>query len=193
MLMGWGAVLGTVFSGLLGAVMFTSEVRHGTIRPTFAVTPRRGRVIGAKALASMAVGAAFGLLGTLLAVLAGRFALSVRGLPVATDTGNYVLLVLGSALSGALFGVVGLGLGAMVRGQVPAVVGLLAWTLFLEGQVVANIPAVGRLLPSAAAQAMSGLNADRLLSPVVAGAILALYGAAFAGGAVYATVRGEFG
>src|SRR5215211_1830643 len=68
MMVGWGEKLGAVFAGLLGAMSITSEIRHGTIRPTFLVTPKRSRVLAAKLLGSMLFGAAFGLIATGLAV-----------------------------------------------------------------------------------------------------------------------------
>jgi ABC-2 type transport system permease protein len=40
---GWGTSV--------GALSITSEIRHGTIRPTFLATPRRARVIFAKVVA----------------------------------------------------------------------------------------------------------------------------------------------
>lgn len=44
---GWGEI-GGLFAGLLGAISITAEIRHGTVRPTFLLTPRRWRVIVAK-------------------------------------------------------------------------------------------------------------------------------------------------
>ena len=48
----FGSLLGALFAGLVGALSITGEIRHGTIRPTFLITPRRGRVIAAKIVAS---------------------------------------------------------------------------------------------------------------------------------------------
>ncbi|MCA1681290.1 MAG: ABC transporter permease, partial [Actinobacteria bacterium] len=70
-LFGWGQKLGVLFAALLGAMSVTSEIRHGTIRPTLLVTPQRGRVVAAKALASMLLGVGFGLLAAALALGAG--------------------------------------------------------------------------------------------------------------------------
>ena len=47
-LFGRGEFLAVLFAALLGALSITGEIRHGTIRPTFLVTPRRDRIIAAK-------------------------------------------------------------------------------------------------------------------------------------------------
>ena len=39
MVLGRGEFLGALFAALLGAMSVTTEVRHGTIRPTFLFTP----------------------------------------------------------------------------------------------------------------------------------------------------------
>ena len=41
---------GGFIASLIGVMSITSEFRHGTIRPTFVFTPRRGRVVSAKVL-----------------------------------------------------------------------------------------------------------------------------------------------
>src|SRR4051812_4789503 len=58
----WGTMFGGLFAALLGALSMTGEFRHGTIRPTLLMTPRRRRVVGAKVIAGAAWGCAFGLL-----------------------------------------------------------------------------------------------------------------------------------
>jgi ABC-type transport system involved in multi-copper enzyme maturation permease subunit len=70
-LFGWGEVLGVLFAALLGAMSITGEIRHGTIRPTFLVTPWRGRVVAAKVCASMLTGAGFGLVAGAVAAGVG--------------------------------------------------------------------------------------------------------------------------
>jgi hypothetical protein len=43
MVLGRGEFLGALFAALLGALSITTEFRHGTIRPTLLVSPRRAR------------------------------------------------------------------------------------------------------------------------------------------------------
>ncbi len=87
-ILGRGEFLGALFAALLGALSVTAEIRHGTIRPTFLFTPRRGRVIAAKVLASVLIGAGFGLVAGTVAAAAGAAALRTRGIDVRLDSGG---------------------------------------------------------------------------------------------------------
>ena len=174
-LVGWGEVLGSLFAGLLGAISFTEEIRHGTIRPTLLVTPRRGRVIASKGLVVMLAGLVFGLVATSAAAVTGRITLAARGLDVALDGGDYLLLIAGGAAAAALWAMIGLGVGATIRSQVPTIVGILAWVLFVEGILVDNAPSLGRFAPGALGQSLSGLHPGTLLAPANGAALLALY------------------
>jgi ABC-2 type transport system permease protein len=181
MVVGWGEKLGAVFAGLLGAMSMTSEIRHGTIRPTFLVTPRRVRVLAAKVLASMFFGAAFGLLATALAVGSGGTALAARGIENQLDASAYVLFLAGGTAAGALWAAIGVSLGAIIRNQVPTLIGICAWLLFVESLLVGDVAGVGdvgRFAPGAAAAAIGGQDPDKLVAPAVGLALLVLYTAA---------------
>jgi ABC-2 type transport system permease protein len=189
---GWGEKLGVVFAGLLGALSITSEIRHGTIRPTFLVTPRRTRVLAAKAVASMSVGAGFGLIATAIAVAVGSVALAARGIDARLDMGDYALFLAGGAASAALWAAIGVGLGAVVRNQVPTLIGICVWLLLVEGLLVGDVAGVGdvgRFAPGAAAAALSGQDPDTLLAPGTGLAVLALYAFAVAVAGAVATAR----
>jgi len=191
-LVGWGAVLGTLFAGLLGVMSFTGEIRHGTIRPTLLVNPQRGRVIGAKAGAVVLVGAGFGLTATAVASIVGRAALGARDIEILLGGGDQALLLAGGTAAAALWAVIGLGVGAVICSQVPALVGLAVWALFIEGQLVANVPAVGRLAPGAVGQATSGLDPGTLLAPALGALLLIHYAAGAAAAGWRATARRDF-
>jgi ABC-2 type transport system permease protein len=189
---GWGEKLGAVFAGLLGAMSITGEIRHGTIRPTFLVTPRRVRVVAAKALASLSVGAGFGLMATALAAAVGSAALGARGIENQLDGGDYALFLAGGTAAAALWAAIGVGIGALVRNQVPTLIGICAWLLFVEGLLVGDLTGVGdvgKFAPGAAAAAISGQDPDALLAPAVGVILLALYAAAAALAGSLATAR----
>jgi ABC-2 type transport system permease protein len=189
---GWGEKLGAVFAGLLGAMSITGEIRHGTIRPTFLVTPRRVRVVAAKALASLSVGAGFGLMATALAAAVGSAALGARGIENQLDGGDYALFLAGGTAAAALWAAIGVGVGALIRSQVPTLIGICAWLLFVEGLLVGDLTGVGdvgRFAPGAAAAAISGQDPDTLLAPAAGLVLLALYAAAASLAGALATDR----
>jgi ABC-2 type transport system permease protein len=192
MVFGRGEFLAALFAGLLGALSITSEIRHGTIRPTFLVTPERGRVVAAKVWAGTLIGAGFGLAASALAAAVGTAAVRMRGIDVQLDGEDYALLLAGSAPAAALWAAIGVGLGAVVRQQVPTVVGISAWLLFVEGLLLGDVTGVGevgRFTPGAAAAAITGQDPDTLLAPAVGLGVLALYAAAAAVAGSLATTR----
>lgn len=181
MVLGRGEFLAALFAALLGAMSITAEIRHGTIRATFLVTPRRGRIVAAKVAVSILIGSGLGLVAGAVAAAAGTAALQARGIDVQLDRGDYLLLVVGAAAAAALWAAIGVGVGALVRNQVPMLIGVCAWLLFVEGllagDVADNLGEVGRLLPGAAAAAISGQDPGTLLAPAVGLVLLVFYAA----------------
>ena len=176
---GRAALLGSLFAALLGALAFTGEVRHGTIRPTFLVTPQRGRVVAAKVGVSLLVGSAFGVSAAAVALGVGSAALAARGIEMRLTGGDDAVLLAGCAAAAALWAAIGVGVGAVVRQQVPTVVGLCAWLLFVETVLLGDVGLVGdvgRYTPGALAKAASGQ--DPQLAAGLAVVLLALYAAA---------------
>src|SRR5262249_39194088 len=189
MVVGRGETLGALFAALLGALSFTAEVRHGTIRPTFLFTPARGRVVAAKVWVGALIGTVFGLAAGAAAAGAGTAALIARGIDVRLDGGDYVLLLAGAATAAALWAAIGVGVGAIVRNQVPAIVGLCVWLVLIEDVLVGGVAEVGRFAPGAAGAAISGQDPDTLLPPALGLVVLALYAAAAALAGSLATSR----
>ena len=194
-LFGWGEVFGAIFAALLGAMSITGEIRYGTIRPTLLVTPVRRRVVLAKVCAGMLIGSGFGLVAGAVAASVGTAALRMRGIDVRLEADDYALVVAGAAAASALWAAIGVGVGAVVRNQVPAVVGIVVWLLFVENLLVGDLGVVGdvgRLLPGAAAKAMSGQDPATLLAPAVGLILLALYATAAAVAGSLVTARRDF-
>ena len=51
---------------IIGILIMAGEFRHGTVTSTFLVSPKRGRVVGAKIVASALVGAAIAMAAAVL-------------------------------------------------------------------------------------------------------------------------------
>ena len=195
-ILGRGEFLGALFAGLVGALSVTAEIRHGTIRPTFLVTPRRARVVWAKVWACVLTGSVFGLTAGAVAVAAGAAAFRARGIDLRLDGGDYVLLVAGAIGAAALWAAIGVGVGAVVRHQVPAVVGICAWLLFVEGLLAGDLVGLGdvfKFLPGSAAAAISGQEPGTLLAPGLGLVLLGAYAAAVALVGALATSRRDVG
>jgi len=189
---GRGEFLATLFAAILGALSITSEIRHGTIRPTLLITPWRDRVVLAKVLSSMLIAGAFGLVGSCMAAGVGAVVMHARAIPLHLLGGDYLLLIFGGMVAAALWAAIGVGLGAIIRHQVPTTVGICAWLLFIEGLLVgdnASLTKVGRFFPGAAATAITGQNRGTLLAPALALIVLAAYAAASTVAGVLATAR----
>jgi ABC-2 type transport system permease protein len=191
--LGWGTSVGALFAALLGALSITSEIRHGTIRPTFLATPRRERVIIAKVGASALAGFGIGLLAEALTAGLESAGLATRGIHIALSAGDYVQLLAGGALSAALWAAIGVGVGAIVRNQVGAVVGLCVWLLLIETTLIGNVPGAGKFVPGAGAGALAGAiqtqSAAKLLAPALGALLLAIYAAAAIAGGLVTTGR----
>jgi ABC-type transport system involved in multi-copper enzyme maturation permease subunit len=179
--LGWGTGVGALFAALLGAMSITSEIRYGTIRPTFLATPTRERVIAAKLTASALVGLAVGLVAEGLAAAIEAGGLVARGIHIQLTTGDYIQLLAGGAAAAALFATLGLGVGAVIRQQVGAVIGLCVWLLLVETTLIGNVPSAGKYAPGAAAGAIAGAiqtqSASKLDTPAVGVLLLVAYAA----------------
>ena len=67
-----GAFAGLIAVAVVAAMFVTAEYRRGLIRVTLAASPRRGRVLAAKAIVIGAVAFAAGLVAAAIAVLVGQ-------------------------------------------------------------------------------------------------------------------------
>jgi ABC-2 type transport system permease protein len=180
-ILGLGTSVGALFAALLGAMSITGELRTGMIRPTFLVTPRRGRVVAAKVVASMLAGVCVGLLAEALTAGVEATGLAARGIHIELNAGDYAQLLAGGALAAALFAAIGVGVGAVIRNQVAAVTGLSVWLLFVEPLLLGDVPSAAKYAPEASAGAIAGAIqsqiADALIAPALGVGLLVAYAA----------------
>ena len=122
---------------VLGIIAAGGEYRHRTIIPAMLITPRRGALVAAKAIAIAIAGVVlsgltFGL--GLAAAVAELHAHGVHHLPPGT-TGMFA----GSVAAAVLSGLIGVALGYITRSTVAAVVGAVGWVVFAEYAILHTV------------------------------------------------------
>jgi ABC-type transport system involved in multi-copper enzyme maturation permease subunit len=146
-----GVVFGLVAVSALAVLFMTAEYKQGMmIRTTLAASPRRGRVLAAKAIVIGAVAFAVGLVGSAAAFLIAQPLLRNNGYEppgypyLSLSDGPVLRAVVGTALVVALLAGFSLGLAAIFRRSTGAI------TLVVLVVVLPQI--LGPALPEAAAR-----------------------------------------
>lgn len=161
------------FALVLGILAVSTEFRHGTITPTLLATPDRLRLMLAKLSAHGAAGIVLGIVAYGIAALLMAVILPLRDISSGISIGDGFEMVVGGVLCIALLAAIGVGVGAVVRNQVGAVIGGLAWMFVIEPLLVA-IPTVGEWVEDYG----------------IGGAITAVSGSSFGGGADVSQIAG---
>jgi len=149
---------------VLGVTVSSGEFRHGTATLTFLATPKRTKVLAAKALAATVAGAVFGLAGGITSAAVGLVFVAVKRDHVTVGSAALLGHIAGASLAAALLAAVGVGVGSLVRGQLGAVIGVFVWAVLgvfvwavLGESVLGGIyPSVGRYLPFTTAATLAG-------------------------------------
>ena len=117
-----GTFVGLIAVAVVATMFMTAEYRRGLIRTTLAASPRRGRVLAAKALVVGAAGFAAGLVGAVGAVLLGTALAHSRGSRIFPEPWpTEVRMIVGTGALVAVVAVLTLAVAAMVRRSVAAV------------------------------------------------------------------------
>ncbi len=168
--------VGLVIPLLFGALIVTTEYRHGTLTPTVLAQPRRGIVLTAKAIVAALMGAVYGVIGLIGSVGLGAPVLAALGEETALGEPEVIGVLLRTLVATALWSLLGLGLGALLTSQIAAIVIVLAFTQFVEPilRLVAAVwewsAQLGRFLPGSATDALVGagiLSSLNALDPSV--------------------------
>jgi ABC-2 type transport system permease protein len=136
-------IVSTMLLGVVAAIGLTSEYTHNTLRPTYAATPSRARVLAAKLLVSTAV--------TLVVASLVAFGCWFITSSIFKSRGGEVSIgddpVLTVLISGIVLSVIvtwfGFGLGLIIRNSPAAVSILLLWPLLIEGLLILVVGLIG--------------------------------------------------
>lgn len=161
-----------LFVLVLAATMGTTEYRYSTAAGTYLATPHRGRVVTAKSLAAVPVGALFGAAAGLLALVIVVVWFTVKGGGPSIDSTVWIA-VAEDALQCAYAGVIGAALGVALRSQVVAILVVLGWTLVVEPLATGLVPSLLPWAPfTGVASAFGVENAELFSRPTAAGLML---------------------
>ena len=173
-----GSFAAVIAVAVLGALFITAEHRRGLIRLTLAASPRRGRVLAAKAIVIGAVTLAAGVAGIAIALPVGLGKLRGGGNPILPVTALTELRVIaGAAALIAVAAVLALAVGAVLRRGALAVTVVIAGIVLPYLLAITALPAgagdwVLRITPAAAIAAEQTVPAY----PQVTAAYTPMYG-----------------
>jgi ABC-2 type transport system permease protein len=145
-----------LFAAVLGSIVANGEFRHSTATLTYLSTPRRGRVLAAKAVTGACVGSLFGLVAGILATGVGLLFAAAHGDHIALSTGTLAGHAAGAIAGGALLGALGVGIGSLVRSQLATVIGIFVWAIVIESLLGGLFTSIRPYLPYTAATTLAG-------------------------------------
>ena len=162
-------LIGT-FAGLIALIVvatlfITAEYRRGLIRTTLTASPRRGRVLAAKAVVIGSASFVTGLVAAAAAVIVGEDIARSRQFIFPVSWATELRIIVGTAALIAVVAVLALAIGAMVRRSAAAVtlaIALVVLPYFLA--IIAALPDsvadwIVRLTPAAAFAVQQSLPA----------------------------------
>jgi ABC-type transport system involved in multi-copper enzyme maturation permease subunit len=111
-----GTIAALLFVIVLATLFATSEYRRGLIRTTFAASPRRGRVLAAKAVVAGSLAFAAGTIATAIAEVITRHVLAANGSYLFPQSGPALArVIIGTGLFLGLAAALVVALGMMLR------------------------------------------------------------------------------
>lgn len=129
--------------GVIAAAAITSEFGFGTIRPAFAATPRRTRVLIAKGIVVVVAAMVIEAVVVAVGLVAGTSLATSQGATIDLGTvPTAVPALVGVVVLAGLAALVGYGLGMLVRSTPVAVVVFILWPLLAEGLIGALLAVI---------------------------------------------------
>jgi len=184
----FGSLFSAIVFAVLGATAVTAEYSSGMMRLTLTATPRRGRVLAAKAAVVAGLTLVAGLVTAVVTFLVAQAVFAAYGVPTAgLGTGDALRTVLGDGVLTPVLPVIAVALGFATRSTAGAVTSVLA-IVFMPWILGGVLPSwwqdnVLTYLPGAASEAItSGHLAEAsssLLAPGIAALVLAGWVAVF--------------
>jgi ABC-type transport system involved in multi-copper enzyme maturation permease subunit len=136
-----GTFAGLITVVVIGVMFITTEYRRGLIRITLAASPRRGRVLAAKAIVLAAVTFVAGLVAVVITVPLGEHLLRENGNPIyPVSLFTEARIIVGTAGLLAVAAMLALAVGTLLRRSAGAVTAVIAGIVL--PYLLATIPGV---------------------------------------------------
>jgi ABC-type transport system involved in multi-copper enzyme maturation permease subunit len=137
-----GTFIGLIVMVVIGAMFIAAEYRRGLIRTTVAASPRRGRILAAKAIVIAAVSSLTGLAAAATVVTLGQRTLRANGVYVHPASAlTEVRVVAGTAALLAVSSVLALAIGSLLRRGAAAVTAVVVVIVLPYLLAVSVLPA----------------------------------------------------
>jgi ABC-2 type transport system permease protein len=138
------SVVTALLLGVVGAVSISAEFAHGTIRPTFAATPKRMRVLASKAIVTALFAAVAEALVVVFCYAVSSAIASSRGATLSMNNQPEARAALiGIVIFAVIVSPLGFGIGMVIRNTPAAVAVLILWPLVVENIIMAILSAAG--------------------------------------------------
>jgi len=138
------SVVTALLLGVVGAVSISAEFAHGTIRPTFAATPKRMRVLISKAVVVALFAAIAEALVVVFCYAVSSAIVSSRGARLSlSDQPEARSALIGIVVFAVIVSLLGFGIGMVIRNTPAAVAVLILWPLVVENIIIAILSAAG--------------------------------------------------
>jgi ABC-2 type transport system permease protein len=138
------SVVTALLLGVVGAVSISAEFAHGTIRPTFAATPKRMRVLISKAVVIALFAAVAEALVVVFCYAVSSAIVSSRGAHLSlSDQPEARSALIGIVVFAVIVSLLGFGIGKVIRNTPAAVAVLILWPLVVENIIMAILSAAG--------------------------------------------------
>jgi ABC-2 type transport system permease protein len=154
---------------ILGIQVIGQEYRFNTIRITFAASPRRVSVLGAKAVVLAVVVAGIATFLSVASILAAVLVTGARGRGFEIDFEGGATLIAGTVVNCLVMAEFAFAVTCIVRHQVAAIVAVVLWFTAVEGTLIALFDGAGRWLPLSSTFNLVTVEQDAAyLSPLLA-------------------------
>jgi ABC-2 type transport system permease protein len=136
-------VVTAMLVGVVTVIGLTSEYTHNTIRPTYAATPARPKVLTSKLIVSSAIALVLGLVAVFGTWLSGSTIFNSRGGETSISDPQVMTILISTVILAVLVTWFGFGIGLLLRNSPASVSLLLLWPLLIENLIRVFLSLVG--------------------------------------------------